>query len=212
MEQLPIDYLYGFLFLLIFISGFFVLINDNIRVYEMEYFDTPPPPTTDSSSNCPNMLVRRDGKYYLFTPPSSSPTIFPTLQEYANYVKTDGSGCPVLFLQKENDPQGNDVYRIRQNPFYIEGGLPPLPLVIHDNSVPVIEKDASRANGFNQNMYPGFDPYGLYVGRYTDKDVVHDSTSKSPEGSYNPMDANWRGVIETQRALEEGKLGVHRKV
>jgi hypothetical protein len=202
--ELPIDYLYGFLFFLVFISGFFVLLNNNIRIFEVEYFNNSPPLQND---NCPNMLVKRDGKYYLFSPHfPNSPTVFQTLDEYAKYIQTDTSNCPVLFLQKENDPQGNDVYRIRRNPFYIEGGLPPLPLVVHDNSVPIIEEDASRDNGFNQNMFPGFDPYGLYVGRYTDKDVIHDSTSKHPEGSFNPMDSNWKGVIDTQRALEDGKV------
>ena len=202
--ELPIDYLYGFLFFLVFISGFFVLLNNNIRIFEVEYFNNSPPLQND---NCPNMLVKRDGKYYLFSPHfPNSPTVFQTLDEYAKYIQTDTSNCPVLFLQKENDPQGNDVYRIRRNPFYIEGGLPPLPLIVHDNSVPIIEEDASRDNGFNQNMFPGFDPYGLYVGRYTDKDVIHDSTSKNPEGSFNPMDSNWKGVIDTQRALEDGKV------
>ena len=227
MDEPSREYLYVFLLILVFVSGFFVLYNNNIRLYEIsENFVSSSTSPTTSNSKCPNLLVKRDGKYFLFymdasggnhfpftengssssSSTNNTPLIFNTLQEYATYIQNDKFNCPVLFLQKENDPQGNDVYRIRQNPFYVEGGLPPLPLVVHDNSIPIVEKDASRENGFNQNMFPGFDPYGLYVGRYTEKDVVHDSTSKNEGGSYNAMDPNWRGVIETQQAIDKGTV------
>jgi hypothetical protein len=54
-------------------------------------------------------------------------------------------------------------------------------------------------------MYPGFDPQGLYVGRTTNVDVVHQSTETEAILSDNPMDSNWGGVLFTQGQLESGK-------
>jgi hypothetical protein len=64
--------------------------------------------------------------------------------------------------------------------------------------------DASRDNGYNTNMYPGFDPDGQYNGVYTNLDYVHDSTSFS-QLSENPMDDNWGGVLYTKQAVDSGK-------
>ena len=127
--------------------------------------------------------------------------------------------APVLFLQQESNAQGKDVYKMyagtvpgQQNlptlPPYIEGGLPPLPLEVHDNRQAIRALDASRENTpWNQGNYPGFDPYGLHVGRITDIDLVHQSTmtQQSTGLSDNPMDPNWGGVIYTQGAVDSGK-------
>jgi hypothetical protein len=65
--------------------------------------------------------------------------------------------------------------------------------------------DADRLNPpYNSDNYPGFDPTGLYVGKVTPIDVVHQSTSATPV-SDNPMDANWGGVLYTQSAVDSGK-------
>jgi hypothetical protein len=55
-------------------------------------------------------------------------------------------------------------------------------------------------------MYPGFDPHNLDNGRFTELDVIHESTSKNPAGSLNPADPNWLGVITTQRAVDNGEF------
>ena len=64
--------------------------------------------------------------------------------------------------------------------------------------------DASRDNGYNQNMYQGFDPYGLFIGRITELDEINDSTTKSSL-SENPMDPNWGGIMYTQEQVDSGK-------
>ena len=73
----------------------------------------------------------------------------------------------------------------------------------YDGKIVKVE-DASRDNGYNQNMYAGFDPYGQYVGRYTDVDEIHYSTEKNVP-SDNPMDMNWGGVLYTESQVESGK-------
>ena len=93
---------------------------------------------------------------------------------------------------------------MRPSPFYVEGGLPPLPMEQHDNSKTEASLDASRENPpYNQDMYNGFDPTSMYVGRFTNLDEIHQSTNR-PEGSLNPADTNWSGVMATQQAVDSG--------
>lgn len=56
------------------------------------------------------------------------------------------------------------------------------------------------------DRYHGFDPYGLYVGKYTSLDKIHDST-KTINGpiSENPLDPNWGGDKVSQNAIDAGK-------
>jgi hypothetical protein len=155
---------------------------------------------------CANVLLRRGNRLLLFNtylPESdTNPLPFYNLDEYTNYIETQrnkGYRCPVLFLQEENDAQGNDVYRIRPSPFSLEGGLPPeIP-----NPRPV--QDASRDNPpYNNDQYNGFDPYNRDIGVYTDIDRIHDSTERT-HISDNPMDTNWGGITHSQEMIDIGK-------
>lgn len=205
--------------LLVFISGFFVLLNGDIfikdiAVNEIQFFNNEGFDASGQSTQynhpCPNMLVKGDGKILLYNSNKinqTAPIEFKDLNEYSNYLDKqhkNGVNCPVLFLQKESDSQSKDVYRIRQSPFYIEGGLPALPINVHNNSIPIKTIDASRQNGYNIGTYQGFDPYNFNNGRYSDLDVIHDSTQYTKGGSLNPADPNWLGVISTQSAVDRG--------
>jgi len=84
------------------------------------------------SDRCPRVLVKSGNHILLYNSSNfqeEEPTVFYNLDEYINYVnyqKTLGNDCPVLFLQQENDAQGNDVYRLRPSPFDQHGGMNPL--------------------------------------------------------------------------------------
>jgi len=201
--------------LLVFISGFFVLLNGDIfikdiGINEIQFFNNEGFDASGQSNTCPNMLVKGDGKIILYNSNQinqTAPIEFKDLNEYSNYLDKQhkkGVNCPVLFLQKESNSQSKDVYRIRQSPFYIEGGLPALPINVHNNSIPIKTIDASRENGYNIGTYQGFDPYNFNNGRYSDLDVVHDSTQNTKGGLLNPADPNWLGVISTQTAVDSG--------
>lgn len=160
-----------------------------------------------------------------------NPIPFYNLDEYINYLeiqKKKGIHCPVLYLQQENDAQGKNVYRIRPSPFDLQGGLPPAQMTraefnhqdlqigpppsilmttnLENNpSKPLPIMDAHRDNPpYNSGNYAGFDPTSLYVGRYTELDAIHDSTSFTKQ-SDNPMDTNWAGVLYTESAIQSGK-------
>ena len=80
---------------------------------------------------CPNLLVRRGNQLFMYNQnapeePGVNPVIFNNLDDYIYYVKVQrynyGNDCPVLYLQEENDTQGNNVYRVRPGPFDTQGG------------------------------------------------------------------------------------------
>jgi hypothetical protein len=168
---------------------------------------------------CPNMLIKRGNHLLLYNTGKElkegiNPLIFGSMDEYIQYHKKQkqlGKDCAQLFLQEEYDAQGNQVLRIRPSPFDLGGGLGSFSAANKDGlyhvnkASPIPYIDASRENKpYNQGMYPGFDPISLHEGRYTELDQVHDSTQKRKGGSLNPMDPNWAGVIETQKAINAG--------
>jgi hypothetical protein len=188
-------------------GGYFYAFGNNYQIENME-----PNSENSTESTCPDLLIRSGSVLLLINtklPKSdTNPLPFYSLDEYINYLeiqKKKGIVCPVLFLQEETNAQGHDVYRVRSNPFSYEGGLPGTTNIYNNVNSPFKIIDASRENGiYNSNQYPGFDPTGLYVGRYTDLDKIHNSTEMAPI-SDNPMDSNWGGVVYTHNMVASGK-------
>jgi hypothetical protein len=166
----------------------------------------------NSKSDCPDLLIRKGNILLLYNskePESeTNPIPFYNLDEYIYYLEIQrkkGANCPVLYLQQENNTQGENVYRIRPSPFQLEPGLPQTTSVDQQNPSAIPILDANRDHPpYNENNYPGFDSHGLYVGKYTQIDKVHDTTQNMPL-SDNPMDPNWGGVLHTQKAVDSGK-------
>ena len=192
----------------------FIELSSKIKPYEkdnlQEFFE-------NDDSNCPNLLVRKDGVILLYN--TSKPVVegynpmpFYSLDEYIVHLereRTKGNNCPVLYLQAENNTQGETVYRARPSPFDMQGGLQTqVPEVLYKENaqkmlVPIM--DASRGNPpYNVKHYAGFDAHGQHVGQTTTLDEIHASTSKQP-ASDNAMDGNWGGVKHTQNAVKVGK-------
>jgi hypothetical protein len=175
----------------------------------------------DKTSKCPNVLIRNGNMLLLYNSTDSHdemPVQFNNLDEYVEYYqkqKAAGSDCPVLYLQQENNAQGADVYRIRPSPFDQRGGSMPVTVPTSQNTIignnPMTFPPAAaliNANmthpPFNANNYPGFDPYGLQQGTYSQLDQVHNAT-RLQKVSDNPMDPNWGGVNYTNSVVDSGK-------
>lgn len=162
-------------------------------------------PTVNNPTNnkCPNLLIRSGAKILLYNTniaqSETNPLIFEHLDNYLMFLqeqRKQGIRCPVLFLQEENNTQGQTVYRMRPNPTEMQGGLPIQPVQISDSS--------DDNPPFNQNQYSGFDSHNFHEGEYTILDQIHDSTAKL-KISDNPMDPNWGGVEYSRQAVESGK-------
>lgn len=185
-------YIFLLLLLITFAVGFTVCLSRNETESFRNMFEEK---QEQVKRNCPDLLVNRPGGLFLINSslPDIDPIRFSNLDEYIEYAENH-KDCPVLFLQQENDAQGNDTYRLRPSPFSMDGGTTPVPIV-----------DAGRENPpYNQDMYPGFDAHGRDIGTYTSMDVTHDSTEKELL-SDNPMDPNWGGVTFSQESVLSDK-------
>lgn len=198
----------------VFLSGFLVIMNGGIKnTPSAENMETRTA-ENDAPSSCPDLLIKQNNKLMLLNTKMPkedgvNPILFDTLDQYTQYVNTQkekGYECPVLFFQQENDTQGNDVYRMRETPYFVEGGIPPIQMTLEKpNTEPIQVNDASRANTpFNKNMYNGFDPQSLYIGKYTVLDEIHNSTALK-ECSANAADTNWCGPYYSNDAIDRGE-------
>jgi hypothetical protein len=199
------------LFLIIgFLAGLYVYMFHDCINENMENQTT----AADFDIGCPDLLIKQGNALLLYNTripeiPGLNPIPFYSLDDYTNYLeiqRNKGVRCPVLFLQEENNAQGDTVYRVRPSPMNLEPGLPtnvlPEPVPVQ----PVKVSDASRDNPpYNKGQYAGFDPYGQQVGLYTELDKVHDSTSTDAPISDNPMDINWGGNEYTRKQVASGK-------
>jgi len=216
----PITTIFLIFLLLTFISGIYFCLTHDISI--KEGFD----PATDLSGpttiDCPNMLIKSGNSLLLFNSrlpniPGTNPLPFYNLDEYINYLENQrkkGIHCPVLYVQEENNTQGQTVFRVRPDVFQPEGGLPTQNTMNQSSNTftPIQQTnpsqiiDASREHGpWNSNQYNGFDPTGLHIGQYTSLDAIHDSTFKGQSLSDNPMDTNWGGIPYTKQAVDSGK-------
>ncbi len=168
---------------------------------------------TKHNKKCPNILIKEGKHLVLYNSrlakiPGINPVLFNNLEDYVEYVKWQQSQkihCPVLFLQRSFDAQGNSIYRHHPSPLEMEGGLPPISgLEISERTTinsPLI--DAGRNDPpYNKKSYPGFDPHNQYVGLNTVLDTIEkiDIEGKSP----SPMDTNWAGQGFTQDLIDQG--------
>lgn len=211
MDRMKLVFL---LFLLIvFLSG----------IYVVMYYNYPDKPTEKKEGmdneenkqdepNCPNLLVQKGNMLLLYNSnlpliEGQNPLPFFNLDEYINYLEIQrnrGVICPVLYLQQENNTQGDYVYRMRPGPFDLQGGLPQINDVANAPRIHKYVDSSDDNHPYNANNYYSFDPYGQHVGVYTEIDRVHDSTSVN-KISDNPMDPNWAGVTYTQQMVDSGK-------
>lgn len=212
--------------LFVFLAGIYVILTNGLNLNESqtdsdddaaETLQNKNQSSSDINIDCPDLLIKHGDKLLLYNTKVAevagvNPLQFDSLDDYKKYadnLNKSGMQCPILFLQEESDLQGKNVFRMRPSPFYTEGGLPPLPMQVHNNAIIQKVVDASRQNPpYNANNYPGFDPRGQYMGRYTDIDQVHNSTMNTAATngiSDNPMDPNWGGITITQKSVDSGK-------
>jgi len=173
--------------------------------------------------NCPNMLMEKDGKYYLFNKnkpyeEGKNPIEFDNLEDYSNFVKREnkrGNKCPVLYLQQSYNTQGEREYKIRPSHNNLQGGAPPI--MGNPNNKNITKQtylnmfkgtgllvDAGESDKpYNENLYPSFDPMDQQIGQKTPLDLM-DMIQQTKDLSPNPDDPNWGGNAYTQNLITNG--------
>lgn len=122
--------------ILSFISGIYFCSTYEL-IYNVEGMEDGGTPQstgspTSNEKSCPDLLIKSGNSILMYNSslhesPGTNPIVFANLDEYINYLeiqKNNGSQCPVLFLQEENNTQGQTVYRVRPDIFNPQGGLP----------------------------------------------------------------------------------------
>lgn len=174
------------IYIFIFILGLYIVSTRPCSTFKEAF---------ESNEACPDVLVQVGSKLYLFNSkkaevPGVNPIEFRNLEEYAEFIQWQRKNditCPVLFLQKMYDPQGNSMYRMRPSPLDPHNGIPPV--LSNEKTSKLI--DASRDDPpYNKNSYPGFDPMNQRIGILTDLDKLHESGLAKSDNT-NAMDYNW---------------------
>ena len=206
---------------LILIFAFFMLglyyYANSYKYYEQmeNQTDKTKQPTNHSNVRCPNMLIEKDGNYYLYNSklaivPGVNPIRFNSLEEYTEFIEWQNSqniSCPILYLQYSTDAQNNELIQVKPSIFENQGGLPSInrdPLnkeSIESNKI----LDATRDNNkkYNTNMLAGIDTHNQDIGLETPLDKMF---YQSGEVSVNPMDPKWGGKKYTQTAVDNGEF------
>lgn len=189
------------LFIIIFLIGLYFYSKYNDSNYKEGLTNNE-----KEISNCPNLLIQKDSKFFLYNSklvkvPGVNPIEFNNLEEYVEFLdwqRSQGIKCPVLYLQKSYDTQGNSVYKARPSVMEPQGGLP------SSSPQDTLLVDATHNNNpYNINSYPGFDQTSYYIGKKTPLDMMNE---KSENMLYSPdaMDPNWGGAEYTQELVDKG--------
>jgi len=192
-----------------FLAGIYFCMKYKPSKFLAEGFETcSNEEVTVSNPRCPNILIQIGSQYFLYNSklakvPGVNPVQFNNLEEYNEFLdwqRSQGIRCPVLYLQKSYDAQGNAVYKARPSVSEPQGGLPSSG--IHPNPTKLI--DATRNDPpYNQNSMPAYDQSSFYVGTTTPLDQL-DETQNGLLYSPNPMDDNWGGAAFTQALVDKG--------
>ena len=178
-------------------------------------------------NRCPNILIQKGQEFYLYNSrmakvPGVNPLRFNSLEDYTEFIKwqrSQGIRCPVLYLQRSYDTQGNETYAIRPSPTDPQGGLQPVmtygpseqnkdippEISLGEQTLPPETKlfDANRNDPeYNFDSYPGFDQQNQYIGLNTPLDKMYNENQGGV--SPNPMDPNWGGAQYTQSLIDQG--------
>lgn len=165
----------------------------------------------DKQSNCPNLLIQKDSKFYLYnsklaTVPGVNPIEFNNLEDYVEFLdwqKSQGIQCPVLYLQRSYDTQGNSSYKVRPCVSEPQGGLPSVSSRVSPSQQSLLVDATQNDHPFNINSYPSYDKSSYYVGLDTPLDKMNE---KQENLLYSPdaMDPNWGGQEYTQSLINKG--------
>ena len=189
----------------------FTLLGLYYYVNSYKYYETME--NAGSNRRCPNMLIEKDGAYYLYNSnlavvPGVNPIQFKNLEDYSEFIEWQNSqniSCPVLYLQYSTDTQNNELIQVKPSIFENQGGLPSIqrdPLTkdsekyIEENKI--LDATLDNTKEFNKNSYQGIDLQNQDIGLDNPIDRMFYSTDTK---SVNPMDPNWGGKQYTEKAV-----------
>jgi hypothetical protein len=206
---------------LIVLAGAYLCSKRNTK-YTLEAFEGN---KHKKAPRCPDVLVQKGQQILLYNTklariPGVNPVSFENLEEYVEFLKwqrSQGIDCPVLYLQKMYNSQGEPVYHVRPDPMNPSGGSPPMvdpsllaqPETLNSgysdpNEVQTLLTDAGRNDPpYNQNSFPAMDTQNQDIGLATPLTQYY-NVGETQSTSANAMDSNWGGVSYARSAVAAG--------
>lgn len=144
------------------------------------------------SGQCPTTMIKNGEQIMIYNPkmakiPGVNPILLDTLEDYKEYVrwqKQNKLNCPILYLEKVFDTQGQEMYEIKPS-FDTD-----IPIGAMNHSMPRINHepkilDASRENPpYNQNSLPGIDNQNQTFGVGSDKMILYPNSENIEPAHY----------------------------
>lgn len=193
--------------LLVFLVGFY---------FYALFFNTKYLEGYQPRARCPNMLIQKDSKFYLYNSkiaqvPGVNPIEFTNLEDYTEFLdwqRSQGIRCPVLYLQSTYDAQGNKVYKARPSVSDPQSGLPPFVSPINSNAESAAATGVSSLFNSDASLaYPSDLPTTTSSSAYhvgSTSISIPKIKNKSSNLSPDPMDPNWGGSDFTQNLVDQG--------
>jgi hypothetical protein len=207
-------YIHFFVFVMVLIGILFYLINNNCFTFVnaglIEGMKINKDITPNSGTlRCPNLLIQKNKEIYLYNTkleevPGVNPIKFKNLEDYNEFLdwqKSQGIRCPVLYLQKSYNTQGQSVYKIRPSIKEPQGGLEPT--ILSADGVTVVRSTLGDDKTF---AYPySEDVLNKRVKSFaeTDREDENDEKDIALVSSY-PMSSNWGGPDYTSKLIDKG--------
>ena len=200
-----------------FLLGIYFIINFDKRNNTNNILEGFIQSSDKKGFKCPNVLVQKGVKYYLYNSkldsvPGVNPIQFDNLEDYVEFMdwqRSQGIRCPILYLQQSYNAQGQATYKIRPDPLDLQGGLPPAPPTTSSNSSTSYYTNSPMSSSMTPSMSSPMTPSmsSSNTTNIIDENNVTNITQQEAENmtySPNAMDVNWGGEQYTESLIEAG--------
>jgi len=153
-------YRYILYFLFILLISFCIYLS--IKIINKETF---------IDGKCPTTMIKDGDRILIYDPkkakvPGVNPIILNNLEEYKEFVKWQNKNnlnCPILFLEKSFDVQGNEMYDIKPNRNI------DIPQGAMNHSLPSLD---NIINSFNEESPSAYDKDNQDIGNIGNQDII----------------------------------------
>jgi len=200
-----------------FLLGIYFIINFDKRNNTNNILEGFIESSDKKGFKCPNVLVQKGVKYYLYNSkldsvPGVNPIQFDNLEDYVEFMdwqRSQGIRCPILYLQQSYNAQGQATYKIRPDPLDLQGGLPPAPPTTSSNysTSSYTNSPMSSSSPSMSSPSPSMSSSSSNTTNIIDENNVTNITQEEAENmtfSPNAMDDNWGGEQYTESLIQAG--------
>lgn len=192
----------------------------------------------DITNKCPNLLIKKGSEIHLVNTrkaliPGVNPIKFESLEDYAQFVKYQkhlNIHCPVLYYQETYDTQNNKGYRLHNDPFDVDGGLPShIAKEYNINNSAILAAEAINTKQLERKPQFEIDKTGHVKQTYPLNFSINHNNFTHPMDTAdqtiglkthldnikmdtNPMASSWKGHDATNKAIEMGDFDGQKRV